>query len=296
MQTCEKCNANFDENVKFCPECGSKVYEKVFCHNCGEKTSSEFDFCQKCGEPLKVEVLEEENSQAEVKSPSNKISFIKNFSSRFSKKSAIAALSVIALIALGTVFYLVNPFNWGKSAADPSILYVKDNQLKFTFLKNIKPFEVNDSIFNLSDSSFSSSSFDVANASSYCSIYTAYADNGKLVFYPDKIESSNSEVTASFYYRNLKADNTKTDSAVKIDSDINLNSGGIKTSADGTKIFYVKGTDDKRLYYNNLKDKEKIDSDVASFFISSDGNYLVYQKTDGSIYQKDIKKIRIRRK
>ena len=34
---CSKCNAEIDDNARFCPECGSKIEESAFCANCGEK-------------------------------------------------------------------------------------------------------------------------------------------------------------------------------------------------------------------------------------------------------------------
>ena len=52
MITCPKRGKELEDGTKFCDNCGTQIFEVVFCPNCVEQTSSEFAFCQRCGAPL----------------------------------------------------------------------------------------------------------------------------------------------------------------------------------------------------------------------------------------------------
>jgi membrane protease subunit (stomatin/prohibitin family) len=47
--TCPSCNAPLASNVKFCPECGSKIQADAFCSECGAKMQPGAKFCPECG-------------------------------------------------------------------------------------------------------------------------------------------------------------------------------------------------------------------------------------------------------
>ena len=49
---CTKCNAESDDNARFCPECGSKIEKFAFCSNCGAKLEEGAAFCSNCGEKI----------------------------------------------------------------------------------------------------------------------------------------------------------------------------------------------------------------------------------------------------
>lgn len=49
---CSKCNAEIDDNARFCPECGSKIEKFAFCSNCGAKLEEGATFCSNCGEKI----------------------------------------------------------------------------------------------------------------------------------------------------------------------------------------------------------------------------------------------------
>ncbi|MGH4120760.1 hypothetical protein [Clostridium sp.] len=89
------------------------------------------------------------------------------------------------------------------------------------------------------------------------------------MFYPDNIDG---EGMGTYYLRNLRKDNTKQDAAGKIDTEISIENG-IRISKDGSKAFYIKGSD-SRLYYNDMSDKEKIDSNVDYFYVNDAGDYI----------------------
>ncbi len=47
--SCPNCNAPLAANVKFCPECGTKLQEKKFCGECGAALTPSAKFCPECG-------------------------------------------------------------------------------------------------------------------------------------------------------------------------------------------------------------------------------------------------------
>ena len=48
---CLKCQKEIPPNVKFCPECGTKMEKNAVCINCGENITPESNFCSVCGTP-----------------------------------------------------------------------------------------------------------------------------------------------------------------------------------------------------------------------------------------------------
>ena len=70
MKYCTKCNKKFDDNSKFCDECGSQLVncEIIFCTNCGCQCTTLDTFCKKCGTPLKGGTAEQPTAQKEVQS------------------------------------------------------------------------------------------------------------------------------------------------------------------------------------------------------------------------------------
>jgi membrane protease subunit (stomatin/prohibitin family) len=49
-ESCPKCGKPLPVNSKFCPECGTKLGEKVFCKKCGKEIPTGAQFCPECGE------------------------------------------------------------------------------------------------------------------------------------------------------------------------------------------------------------------------------------------------------
>lgn len=50
--TCPNCNAPLVANVKFCPECGTKIKAEAHCTQCGAKLNPGAKFCAECGEKV----------------------------------------------------------------------------------------------------------------------------------------------------------------------------------------------------------------------------------------------------
>lgn len=55
MKFCENCNKEFDDELNFCPICGTKLStneEKIkFCPICGKELEENANFCPVCGNP-----------------------------------------------------------------------------------------------------------------------------------------------------------------------------------------------------------------------------------------------------
>lgn len=68
MKFCTKCNKKFDDNSKFCDECGAPLAdcEVIFCTNCGCQCTTLDTFCKKCGTPLKSGAAVQPTAQKEV--------------------------------------------------------------------------------------------------------------------------------------------------------------------------------------------------------------------------------------
>jgi hypothetical protein len=47
--TCPQCEAPLAKNVKFCPECGTKIKSESHCTECGAKVPAGAKFCAECG-------------------------------------------------------------------------------------------------------------------------------------------------------------------------------------------------------------------------------------------------------
>lgn len=47
--TCPQCGTPLAKNVKFCPECGSKIQSEAKCAECGSKLEAGVKFCPECG-------------------------------------------------------------------------------------------------------------------------------------------------------------------------------------------------------------------------------------------------------
>ncbi|MDD4561913.1 MAG: zinc ribbon domain-containing protein [Syntrophomonadaceae bacterium] len=50
--TCPQCEAPLANNVKFCPECGTRIKENTQCPSCGSKVTPGSKFCPECGDRL----------------------------------------------------------------------------------------------------------------------------------------------------------------------------------------------------------------------------------------------------
>ena len=304
MSVCPKCNASVADDMKFCPSCGTPIptpveapaeapaAAPVFCPNCGEKNDPQFAFCQKCGSALNAAApapVETPAAPAVVppvapaaaapvpppvappvapaaaapKASADIVAQLKAVWAKLPKKLVAIVAGVMALVLI--LICILVP---GGSKNKPGLVYMKDKEISFTYLNKVKPFEATSNLDDSDDDLL---------------YYVQFSEDGKRMFYPDKIDDG-----FSLYYRDLNKDNTKADAAVKLASNVNSYS----ISKDGKRVFYMKGSE-RNLYYHNLKDSEKIASDVTSFYINDTGKILLYVSNDdeeesGSLYRQEI--------
>ena len=283
---CSECGAKVNTEFNFCSECGNPLmiekknatappsaYENIFCPECGSMTSTEFEFCAECGKPLGIN--KESNPMLGI-TPSQGMKYHKPF------KMPIKPLLIgtAALIIITGIIFSANAlfFSNGSSSDAKYILYAKDREFQFAFIPGAKRFQLTERFY---DSSVTPSLYDFNEYANAILI----SDDDRYIFYPDRI--NNNEMI--YYWRDLKADNTKNDTATRIDREITALP---QITKDGTKFFYIKG-DERRLYIYDLKSGESANlvRDVNYFYINDIGDYLIYQVyKDGeySVYEMTI--------
>lgn len=280
MKICVNCGTNLDDGMAFCQNCGVPV--PLVCHGCSAEIEKGSAFCQSCGTPVgdpSTSISGQGQPDGEMayqqaayqqsayqKTPTAVLTKTAPQGKKFPKKAIlIAAAGVIVIVAvvLGLIIF--------KPSAKSELLYLKDGQLSLTGIQKIAPFELTDSLFKDGRS----------DDDAYIGDYVIKSDNGKYLFYPQNISSD--DYTMDLYMINLTADNAKNSTSFKIDTGVSY----YRTSLDGTKVFYLK---DGRLYFFNLKDKEKIVSDISEYYISDDGLRLMYVDRDDNLFFKDFKK------
>ncbi len=297
MKICNNCNAELNDDAKVCISCGTPVdvEKKAFCTSCGNEIKSGDSFCQKCGaaiitivkQPEEVKPVESnhvETYSTEVAPLEDKPSSISKSKKIFSKKPFIIAGAVVAagiiITALVGIIVLIVSLVSGGGSKNNYALYIKDKEIMYTSLKkDAKPFQITDNFIS-SDSSIDNE--DIADASYAIGYYTYLSKDGKKLFYPDKL--SDSDDGFNLYYKTLKSDSK----SVKIDSSIiNYN---VNDSAD--IVTYLKDDDEGNLYQYNIKTdtKDKIASEVETFYVTDDGKKVVYINFDNEIYIKTAKK------
>ena len=254
---CTKCNVALEDGIEYCQECGTKVEvepeivrEEVFCPECGAKTTNELAFCSECGSPLGVE---QKDSSATAETSGEK-KFALPFKPLY---LGIAAAAIVVVIAVVAVFSNV-------STGEKHLIYVKDREVQFAYLPDQKPFRITD---RLEDAPFYAL---VASDFMPISEHILMSDNERYLFYPDRV----SEDGLTYYWRDLKADNSKSDTATRIDSEIREVP---YLTSNGDKFFYLKG-DDERLYVFDRQsgERNKLEDNVTSFYVNEAGDYVIY--------------------
>ncbi|MBR4308094.1 MAG: zinc-ribbon domain-containing protein [Oscillospiraceae bacterium] len=263
MITCPKCNKELSDGTTFCDNCGAQLFENVFCPNCGEQTSTEFAFCQSCGAPIG------EASGSEKPSIVNKMKGLLD-KALANKKILFGGIAVVVLILL------ISLFSGGKSKQNFA-LYIKDKEVYYAELKNKpKAWEVTS---KLTADTNDSNDF-LSSIASNIEDHIKLSKDGKTIIFPDKLEGTSSY---NLYFRKVE----KKKDAEKIDSEVIRYSMNENFSI----ITYLKGSD-RNLYQATLgKDnKEKIASNVSSYFVSDNAKKIYILDNEGNLYLKSGKK------
>lgn len=262
MITCPKCNKELSDDTKFCDGCGAQIFETIFCPNCGKQTSTEFAFCQSCGASITETPAKEQPAAA----PTEK--------KKLPKKAIMFGGIGVAVIAV--LILVISLFSGsGGKAENNYALYLKDSEIFFTDLKKdseawqltsrlVDTDEVNDE--------------DLADAGYQLGLYTYMSEDGKYIFFPDKVGDDNDGF--NLYYKEVAKPDME---AIKVDSDIR----SYTVNASATLITYLKGEEGNLYQYKIGEDsKDKIASEVRGFEVSDDGKKIGYINSENSIYLK----------
>ena len=263
MITCPKCNKELSDGTKFCDGCGAQIFETIFCPNCGKQTSTEFAFCQSCGTSITEAPVEE---QPAVVAPTEK--------KKLPKKAIMFGGIGVAVIAV--LILVISLFSGsGGKAENNYALYLKDNEIFFTDLK--KDSEAWQLTSRLVDTDEVDDE-DLADAGYQLGLYTYMSEDGKYIFFPDKVGDDDGGF--NLYYKEVAKPDME---AIKVDSDIR----SYTVNASATLITYLKGEEGNLYQYKIGEDsKDKIASEVKGFEVSDDGKKIGYINSENSIYLK----------
>lgn len=261
MITCPKCNKELSDGTKFCDGCGAQIFETIFCPNCGKQMSTEFAFCQSCGASITETPTEEQPAAV----PTEK--------KKLPKKAIMFGGIGVAVVAV--LILVISLFSGGGKAKNDFTLYLKDSEIFFSDMK--KDSEAWQLTSRLVDSEDVDND-DLAYGANILGSYICTSEDGKYIFFPDKIADDDDWV--NLYYRELGNPEAE---AVKIHSDIQ--SYTVNTSA--TIVTYLKGEEGNLYQYKLAEDsKDKVASEVEGFEVSDDGTKICYINSEGSLYLK----------
>ena len=280
QKNCPKCNVILEEGAEICSDCGNKIeaisstYETSFCPKCGAKTTTEFVFCSDCRKSLSEE--QKENGQSK-KTVENKSSFSDKLKPMIKSKKFVVGylIAIIAILVVVIATLLIN--NVGLHQIQSNLMYIKDNEIYYTFMSPVEPFELTSRLID-SDNSRRATDYTYQNS-------IIFSENGKYVYFPDRI---NDQGLATYFYKEL-SDNDKNMKAKAARIDTEVDRSSVKLSKDGTKLFYLKGTDRRLFVFDiNINKSERIDSGVLQFHINESENYIINSKDDDTIREFDL--------
>lgn len=276
MITCPKCNKELSDDTKFCDSCGAQIFETIFCPNCGVQTSTEFAFCENCGASIAEKPVEEQQEAAPAPSE------VPQAGKTLSKKPIM--FGAIGVAVLAVLIILITQIFGGGKTGNNYVAYVKDEEIFFSGLKKGgESWQLTSRLVDSDDMDRNN----LAYAGYTLGSYTYMSEDGKYIFYPDKISSYSNGF--NLYCR--KTDKPEAE-AMKIDS------GVIQFHVAGTPaalVTYFKEGKDIRQYdvyqYKIAEDsKDKLASDVVAVRVSDDGKKIGYLNDEGNIYLKDAGK------
>lgn len=287
MPYCPKCQHQIVEGARFCNHCGTQIPEaprQNVCSKCGQVIQPNAAFCNTCGTPVSAaqprptaptdgqptpqtpqkplidtaELSQKATEAAKKVAAGTKklagiaMTYIRKVPKKF---LIIGAAALVAIIILIIVLSAIA----GAGARDNYALYMKNGELMFNSLTGDGAVQVTDRLVYPSD----------ATSVGYV---TTMSSDGKYLFYPDRGDWSSDSFT--LYYRNIRKNGAE---ATKIDSDIHTYSVNEKANL----VTYLK---DDTLYQHDLKEKEKVASNVEEFYVSGDGKKIIFLDDEGKLY------------
>lgn len=256
---CKKCNTLIPDNAIFCPKCGQK----------NEPASGAAqDRCPKCGTPLDKGIVFCGVCGTQVGMPRKEAP--KTRKNRFKLRVSPKVLGICAGVAAAAalVILAVTLLSGGKNSY---AVYIMENQLHYAMPEGEETIELTSEML-------------CTNTPVELLVLDPYiktSEDGKKLFYPDKIEAEASGQVIEFTLYCQQNGNKK--DAVKIDS-------GVRRYAINPKGNLVVYEKKGNLYRHNLSEKVKIADDVMSFRLSEDGKTLMYTTREEEEYALYIQK------
>ena len=329
MIKCPKCEKLAAKGTRFCVVCGTALTEEAketdaktaaADQEAGSKTATadmeaqaarEEEAKAQAAEPKKEEAAKVEPAKTESKMVAPKWKEQKAeglFANPNVKLAGIALVVIVALILLGALLSGGN-----KASSRHYAMYLKDKEIYFSNLTKKGDWQVSSRL--VKDGGFDNQAL----VNRYYAYQCKMSEDGKLIFFPDKIESGDDGV--NLYYRqinNKKKDPEKVDSSVyyyqvnkaatfvtyykssqdlyqyslrkdeknKIDNEVK----DYQVSDDGSKVYYYKDSGELYLWTNVRSEKEKLDSDVKALVHMTKDAKTIYYIKDGNLYRKSIGK------
>lgn len=278
---CPNCGNRVEADAAFCEFCGYDMREEAspaketedsvhsfgqsqetqefsYCPNCGQKAEAGSVYCEFCGARL--------DGQEEVQEKKGKVSGKPKFPLIPIIAGGVAAVAVAAIAGI----FILPKLSFGSSDGLPKeLFYVKDESLYGVSLKNSKqePEEYTD---ELTDSSGIESAVNLLNN------VRLLGDDGKYRFIVEDVSyNSNYDPVYDLYYQKGSKEPEKVDTGIE----------GPYVLTNDNHLLYKKNGN---LYVNDLEDKEKIDSDVSSFYVDEAGKHVLWTVDEGDEFGKNI--------
>ena len=225
------------------------------CPKCNRELSDGTQFCDSCGTKISET---REASKGIKKLPKKAIMF------------GCIAVAVIAILIL--VIFL---FSGSGQAKYDYALYIKDQEIFFSDLKkDSESWSLTSRLIDTEDMDDG----ELVYAGSVLGLYTYVSEDGKYIFFPDKINGDDEGF--NLYYREIAKPESE---AIKIDSGIRA----YTVNSSATIVTYLKGEEGNLYQYTLAEDsKDKVASEVEVFEVSDDGTKLVYINSEGGLYLK----------
>ncbi len=219
--------------------------------------------CEKCGTEFETEKCPNCEAVEESKQP---VATVPEKQSASKKKKGMMIGVAVAIAVFVLVVLLVATGK--KDKVQKYTVFIKDNAAYYLDSDKKQPILIAENIY--------------ANEEDVTSTYSSscafkFASNNKIVFYPQKIEfgANDNEDVFALYYKRL---NKPKEEPVKIAEGIVQYSA----SADGKNVICL---DNKgNLYHYNMKDRNRMQTDVAKFWVADDFELFLWLSKNGELY------------
>ena len=242
------------------------------CPNCNKELNEGITVCDGCG----TEIVEESVSAPAVESLVPEDPVVEPVKEKKLPKMALilggigaAAIAVVVLLIIA-----ISALSGGGKSAENYALYLKDSEIFFSDLKKDgEAWQLTNRLVDTDDMDEE----DMVEAGYALGMYTYLSEDGKYIFFPDKI--GDEDEGFNLYYRETNSESE----AIKIDSDVRMYT--VNTSAK--IVTYIKG-EEGNLYQYKLRDdsKDKVASELSDFYVTDKADKIVYLNTEGGLYLK----------